>query len=201
MKIALFGREGRMGSTIRALIPEIEGIEESPLSLCDVMIDISSPQATAEVLDRALERRCPLVIGTTGLVSLDPLKAASKTIPLLYAPNFSLGILALKKAAECVTSLLEGATLHIIENHHLEKKDSPSGTALHLRESLGKGEIFSMRTPETIGTHTLIFTTLDEEITLTHRAKSRTLFARGALIAAQRLSSKPAGFYGLQDII
>ncbi|MEX0962085.1 MAG: dihydrodipicolinate reductase C-terminal domain-containing protein [Simkaniaceae bacterium] len=195
MKIGIHGKNGKMGQAITKCVGATYSFDE-----CEIIIDVSHPSALPGLIPIARKRKVPLVVGTTGFEDLSPLKNLSKELPLLYAPNFSLGILATLKAALLIKEIINPKTLYIIENHHLEKKDSPSGTALMLKNALGASDIFSLRTPETIGTHTLLFSNEEEEITLTHCSKSRMLFAKGALIAAKKLMKKPPGFYELSDL-
>jgi 4-hydroxy-tetrahydrodipicolinate reductase len=203
INIALHGQSGRMGQALSTLIAQDSELQLTSYADCDIIIDFSHPQALPALLERALASRRPLLIGTTGIQDRQPLIEASRQIPLLFSANFSLGVFALKQAAKAVADILgESALITLIEEHHTQKKDAPSGTALLLKESLQRTfPIFSLRTPGTIGNHTLMFSTEEEEITLTHRAKSRLLFARGALLAAKKLLSKPIGYYELQDII
>jgi len=198
MRVAIHKESGKMGQALLKAIAQNPHFERVPLGEESVTIDVSRPEGT---LDLLLTQSRPLVVGTTGHASLEPLKNCAQRVPVLYAPNFSLGILALKRAATAVQALLPEASCHIIETHHTEKVDKPSGTALMLEKSLKVDEVHSVRAVGNVGEHTLVFSTPNEEVTLTHRARSRALFAQGALIAAQKLLNMEPGFYELQDII
>jgi 4-hydroxy-tetrahydrodipicolinate reductase len=170
-----------------------------PFHLCDVIIDVSSIESTQEVLSLAVRHRKPLIIGSTGHDSA--LKAsitqASAHIPLLLSSNFSLGIALCKQLTRHLSQSLASYSIDIIETHHIHKKDSPSGTSLSLAQATGMPNIpiTSHRTGETIGEHTLVFTSPHEKIELKHTALSRDLFAHGALRAARWLAAQPCGLY------
>jgi 4-hydroxy-tetrahydrodipicolinate reductase len=172
---------------------------------CDVYIDASLPAALQSNLDAALAAKKPIVIAATGLSSSDivSIQRASLAIPIFHAPNFSLGMALLRKFAEQASALFHtDADIDLIETHHTQKKDSPSGSALLLAKTIGKPvNIHSIRSGKVVGEHTLIFNTPDERICLTHEAHSRDAFARGALAAARFLSSKPPGIYTMEDLI
>ena len=158
-------------------------------------------------LEIALAVKRPLVIGVTALPEETHtlIAKASQTIPIFYSPNFSLGIALLKKFAEFMAhSFHPNADIDLIETHHNQKKDAPSGTALSIAEALEekgkKPTLHSIRSGQTVGIHELIFNTAEEQISLTHTAHSRDAFARGALSAAAFLVKQPPGLYGMEDL-
>lgn len=175
---------------------------------CDLVLDVSVIQNLENTLTFACRAKKPLIIGTTGHdeKNLLRMKHAAQTIPLFYAPNFSLGIAALMHAVSMISRMCD-ADYTIDETHHIHKKDSPSGTALRLAEVIkaacGKDPlaIRSERVGTTIGDHTVTFSLEDEQITLSHRAGSRSIFAKGALKAAKFLASQSPGFYSMDELL
>ncbi len=193
----------------------------------DVAIDFSRPEATMAVLDLCLREGKPLVTGTTGLgeKEMGRLKEASRTIPVFYSRNMSLGVnlqIALVQAA--ARALGDAFDPEIVETHHNLKVDAPSGTALMLAEAIesvrdreselvfGRHEknkrrskaeigIHSLRGGNKAGEHTVYFLGTDEEIIITHRAGSKRVFAEGALKAASFLLTQEPGFYTMEDVI
>lgn len=196
-KIGLIGAEGRMGKTIAALHPIVPITRTTPRSSldCDILIDFSSHQALLE----NLSANKPIVIGTTGHLDFTPIHKAALHLPIFYAPNFSLGAALLNKLA-LLTSQHFPSDIDIIETHHTQKKDTPSGTALHLAKNLAHARIHSLRSGKVIGEHTLIFNNGDERLTLSHEVHSREAFARGALAAARFLYNKPPGLYTMDHL-
>jgi len=189
-----------MGTTLSQLIEKDEGLQET-VADADVVIDFSSPEGT----EKAIEMGKPLVCGTTALPqkTLSRLEELSKSVPVLYSPNFSLGIaLLFQTLEEMGEKLKKYSTPTIHETHHIHKKDTPSGTALKMAEILGIPpiEIESSREGEAVGIHQVDFLFPDEKLSLTHKAESREAFARGALTAAKFLFGKPAKFYSLRDL-
>ncbi len=177
----------------------------------DVVIDFSSPTGHALALHIALKQRSALLVGTTGLdpSTIAELRQASKLIPVLLAPNTSLGVAALSSAAASLASMLGSAfTCSIVEAHHSAKKDAPSGTALRLADAVRRGggqldhsHILSIRGGDTVGEHFIRFDGPGESIELTHRAVSRDLFARGAITAALWLKGRQPGWYTIDDVV
>ena len=227
VRIALFAPNGRMGQAIQAAITE-----DSTFELAndggEVLVDFSAPGALRQSLDRAISAGVPLLIGTTGLIDEhDALIAeAAKNIPILRAPNTSIGVALLTDLVERAARVLgpEAWDVEIVEAHHNKKADAPSGTALHLgravdtgrnmdaKEELGrsgtrlsreKGSIgyASIRGGTVAGDHDVLFLGPEERLILSHRAESRAIFARGALAAARFLKGKPAGLYSMRDVI
>jgi 4-hydroxy-tetrahydrodipicolinate reductase len=198
------------------------------LSVADVAIDFSLPQATSEVLDGVLASGTPLVIGVSGLdeALVRRIDFASQSIPLLYDRNMSLGIAVLDGLVrQAAASLGPEFEAEIHETHHVHKVDAPSGTALKLGESLAAarnqdfeavkkydpdglkrplkpGEIgFEVtREGEVPGEHTVVLYSDSERLELKHSVCGRRVFAIGALQAARWLIDQPAGLYRMSDI-
>ena len=194
----------------------------------DVIVDFSSPKVFDAMLDYALEKKIPAVVCTTGLSEeqIARLDAASESIAVLRSANMSLGInLLLKLVKEAAPTLAKaGFDIEIVERHHNQKKDAPSGTALALADSINesldeaceyiydRSDRMQKRDPKEIGisavrggtipgTHEVIFAGEDEVIELTHLAYSRNIFGKGALSAAKFLAGKSAKFYSMADVI
>jgi 4-hydroxy-tetrahydrodipicolinate reductase len=227
VRIALFAPDGRMGKAIQAAIAKEPGFQVDN-DHGDVLIDFSAPDALRASLDRAVSAGVPLLIGTTGLIDEhDALIAeAAKSIPILKAPNTSVGVALLADLTERAARILgpEEWDIEIVEAHHNKKADAPSGTALHLGASADKGRgggsevergrdgtglkrqqgaigYSAIRGGTVAGDHDVMFLGPDERIILSHRAESRAIFARGALAAAKFLKGKPAGLYSMRDVI
>ena len=193
------------------------------LQQADVAIDFSSGHATRASVEACRAARKPLLIGTTGFgAELDALlDAAARDIPLLVAANTSVAVAVLteltRRAAQALPREFD---IDILDLHHRQKPDAPSGTALALgaaaaqaRDAVlkprgtsvprGQGEIgiASVRAGDIVGEHTVLFCGAGEELLLTHRAFDRGIFARGALAAAQWLASRPPGRYGMREFL
>jgi 4-hydroxy-tetrahydrodipicolinate reductase len=199
------------------------------LAHCDAVIDFSATHTTIQVAQACAEAGKVLVIGTTGheLKEREQITRAAERIPLVFSPNYSVGVNTLfwltRKAAEILGPDFD---LEVVEMHHRLKKDSPSGTARHLAEILAEvrqldyseaarhgrvgivgertsGEIgvHAIRGGDVVGDHTVIYATPGERLELTHKASSRDTFARGALRAAQWAVNQPAGLYDMQDVL
>lgn len=176
----------------------------------DVVIDFSSDAGAQIAINLALRARCPLLIGTTGITDAtrEVLRSTSVQIPVLIAPNTSIGIAVMRHLVSQAARLL-AADFHISisEVHHTQKRDQPSGTALALADSVAKGqgtpfpvnEIKSIREGDVIGDHEVVFAGAGEVMTLRHHAEDRDLFALGAIRLAIWISKQPPGMYGLDD--
>lgn len=197
LKIGLIGASGRLGKVIATLHPITPITRTTPRQNlnCDILIDVSSSDA----LLTNLSAQKPIVIGTTGHKTLQPIQEAAKHLPIFYAPNFSLGMALLKKLSLIVHQNFP-SDIDLIEKHHKEKKDSPSGSALLLAQHLPNAKIHSVRSGKIIGEHTLTFNTPEESITLSHQVHNREAFARGALAAARFLVGKPPGLYTMEHL-
>ena len=173
----------------------------------DVAIDFSLPSGFDPVLALCLERGRPLVSGTTGLepAQRQALEQAAARIPLLWASNFSVGVAVLAELVERAAGALPGWDCDIVESHHVHKKDAPSGTALTLGESAGRGgaspRYASLRAGDIVGEHLVQYAGQGERIELVHRATSRDIFARGALQAASRLAGREPGLYTMRGLL
>jgi len=176
---------------------------------CDVLIEFTGISATLEHLEAAVRNKKAMVIGTTGFSKdeLEKIKDASKKIPVVFSPNMSVGANLLFKIAEETARALGGDyKAEIVEAHHDQKKDAPSGTAKRLGESVFKATgkmppIHSIRLGDIVGDHTVIFAGKGERIELTHRAHSRDALAKGALDAVKFLIGKKPGLYTMADVI
>jgi 4-hydroxy-tetrahydrodipicolinate reductase len=177
----------------------------------DVVIDFSSDAGAHAALQLALRSGAALLVGTTALTELTVslLRDAAKRIPVLLAPNTSLGVSVLARAAADAARALGAAfEVSIVEAHHSKKKDAPSGTALRLARAVTDAgapvapeQILAIRGGDVVGEHTVRFAGPGEYIELTHRATSRDVFVHGALRAAQWLRGKPAGWYSIEDVV
>ncbi|MEX0604814.1 MAG: 4-hydroxy-tetrahydrodipicolinate reductase [Marinobacter sp.] len=195
----------------------------------DVLIDFTFPDLTLENLSFCQEHGKQMVIGTTGLTESEKLQlgAASETVPVVFAPNMSVGVnVALNLLKTAAEALGDDYDVEIIETHHRHKKDAPSGTAVRMGEvvadALGRdlktcavygregftGErsrteigFETVRAGDVVGDHTVLFAGIGERIEITHKASSRMTFAKGAVRAAQWLADKPAGLYDMQDVL
>lgn len=173
------------------------GVVETDMENADVLVDVSHPDALSKHLANK-----PLIVGSTGhgKENMSALRQLSESVPVLFAPNFSLGIALLKSLVAQVQDKVQ-AKVHIHEVHHKNKKDSPSGTALMLAEALQDADVTAERIEGEVGTHEVHFHFGDEELILTHRAKSRDAFAKGALAAIKWIQSQPPGWYTMDNIL
>jgi 4-hydroxy-tetrahydrodipicolinate reductase len=177
----------------------------------DVVIDFSSDSGAREALAMALKLRAALLVGATALseLTVSALRDAAKTIPVLLAPNTSLGVAVLARAAADVARALgPGFEISIVEAHHSKKKDAPSGTALRLARAITQtgaaiapDQILAIRGGDVIGEHTIRFAGAGEYIELTHRATSRDVFVYGALRGAAWLARRTPGWYTMEDVL
>lgn len=177
-----------------------------------VLIDFTLPEGTMTLLEQCIQQKIPMVIGTTGLIENQKLKLkeAAETLPILFAPNMSLGVnlcYGLVKQAMQQTMLFQDKNISIVETHHKHKIDAPSGTALALGkviEDTGYDypiEYHSIRAGEVVGEHTVTLCLGGERIEITHKASSRKNFSDGAVCAARWLVTQPPGFYSMQDVL
>ncbi len=220
---ARFDRPGAIGD---GLVTQAEALD-----LCDVIIDFTQGEASAALATLVADRGAPaLVIGATGLTEAqraDITRAAAK-VPVVLSGNFSLGVNILTGLVRQAAGLLAAADydIEVFEAHHRRKVDAPSGTALMLGEAAAAGRGVSLaevkraardgitgpRTPgeigfsvlragDLIGEHSVIFASDDEVLTLSHSARDRGLFARGAVAAARWVAGRPPGLYDMQDVL
>ncbi len=195
----------------------------------DVIIDFTEPSSTLAHMEQAARQSKAMVVGTTGISNDQQrrIQQMAKEFACVLSPNMSVGVNLLFKVLSDVAKVTgEDYDVEISEMHHRHKKDAPSGTAMKMAriiadalnrnlDSVGvysrhgmvgkrkKGEIGiqSLRGGDVVGDHTIIFAGLGERIELTHRAHSRDNFARGALVAAQWVTSKEPGLYDMQDVL
>ena len=195
----------------------------------DVFIDFTRPEATLEYLSFCLKNNVPMVIGTTGFndIELKQIKSASDEIPILVSPNMSFGVNATMRLLEYATKIFgKDHDIEIIEAHHKDKVDSPSGTAIKMGEVIAnslnkdKNDIFnlnrsikqkkrvdgeigfsSIRAGKIIGDHTVLFASDSEIIKIEHNALDRSTFASGAIKAAEFIYDKDPGLYNMYDVI
>ena len=248
-RIIMHGCNGKMGQVITDIVagdPEAEivaGIDITgekrndypvfaDIDKCDVeadaVIDFSSYKATDKLLEWCAGKKLPLVVCTTGLSEeqIEKVKEYSKSYAILRSANMSLGINMLLKELKNVANVLApaGFDIEIVEKHHNQKLDAPSGTAIALADSINESlnmeynykydrtltkekrdpkeiGISSVRGGSIVGEHEVIFAGRDEVITITHTAYSKAIFANGAVSAAKFLSGKPAGLYDMGDVI
>lgn len=236
MKILLIGH-GRMGRLIEqtalAAGDEIAAVVDSSsldsLStlgpVADVVIDFSSPKALPAVADYIRTTGTPLLSGTTGYTADDlaVIAALGQYAPVMHSANYSVGVAVLRRVLEQISDVLKpDFDIEIVEAHHNQKADAPSGTAKLLlnaidpnheltpvygREGIcGKRDgkeigVHAIRGGTVAGTHTVSFFGADEELSFTHRATSRQIFVNGALHMARKLHKLPKGHYQLQDIL
>jgi 4-hydroxy-tetrahydrodipicolinate reductase len=227
VRIALFAPDGRMGQAIQTAIAQDPDVELDN-DRGDVLVDFSAPDALRQSLDRAVSAGVPLLIGTTGLIEEHEalIADAAKIIPILRAPNTSLGVALLADLTERAARVLgaDAWDIEIVEAHHNRKADAPSGTALQLGAAADRGRggespvergrdgtdlkreqgaigYSAVRGGTVSGDHDVMFLGPDERLILSHRAESRAIFARGALAAARFLRGKPPGLYSMRDVI
>jgi len=246
VKIIVCGAAGRMGTEIISLARDDQELElvgavdivapvAGPrfssqladfISLADVVVDFTTPAASLENLKTVQENRKALIIGTTGFSpkEVDRIVQAARDIAIVFSPNMSLGVNLLFSLAKEVTKTLPDYQVEILEFHHQQKKDAPSGTANKLAQIVAaeKGQrvnivygrqgitgprpateigVMALRAGDVVGEHTLYFVGEGERLEITHRATSRKCFAVGALRAAKWIVDKPAGLYSMGDVL
>lgn len=186
---------------------------------CNILIDFTNPIVALQHLEFCRERALGMVIGVTGFTAEQKaiIQAAAKNIPIVFAPNMSIGVNISFKLLNIAAQILNKKILNntvgvaIQEIHHKYKKDAPSGTALKMGEiiadawgqSLQEAEInfASARVGEVMGDHSVLFALNGEQIEIKHKTESRTIFATGALLAAKWLHHQPSGLYDMQDVL
>jgi len=249
VKIIIIGCNGRMGQMVTSIAEEYEDVKivagvdivnnrDNPYPVftgindCDtdasVIIDVSSANGIEERLNYAVDKQIPVIICSTGLsdTQLKQVTEASRKVAILRSANMSLGInLLIKLVKEAAVKLADnGFDIEIVEKHHNQKLDAPSGTAIALadavneelgdryeyvydrsqvRQKRGRQElgISAVRGGTIAGTHDVIFAGTDEVITLSHMAYSRAVFAKGCIVAAKFMKGKGAGYYDMADVL
>jgi 4-hydroxy-tetrahydrodipicolinate reductase len=199
IKIGLFGI-GKLGKEVLRLAPSFS-CQVVDLPAADILIDATFKDRVLENIRYAMSQKKPIVVATTGWY--EQLEEAQKLVEstggfCLYAPNFSPLVQKMIQLAPQFKS--EGLKISIEETHHIEKKDSPSGTALQLKEALGDVSISSIREGETIGKHKIVFQNGCEQLTLEHVATDRGVFAQGILQILPRISGRK-GFVHLRELL
>ena len=214
IKIFINGQSGKMGSSIADIATEqgdLNLIQDGHIKNADVLIDFSRPSSTLKILEDCLKLNIPMVIGTTGFnkAELSTIEEASKKIPILLAFNMSKGIFIIKKSIQDFLKSNSNKLKCIIEEvHHTEKVDSPSGTAIELKNVIEKADIAknisslnieSKRVQGVFGIHKVIFSSDSDYIEFKHEALSRKVFAEGAIEISKLISSKSPKMYELED--
>jgi len=215
-------RQGKQKVSISANLSDI-------IQTANVLVDFTQPDATLEHVKDAVQAKKAMVIGTTGLskAQMEELKEASHKIPIVQAPNMSVGMNVLFKLAEMLGAQLDDSyDIEIVEAHHRFKNDAPSGSALEIARRVASGRkvnfdetavygrkgftgerksgtigIHAVRGGDVVGEHTLNFLAQGEMIQLVHRASSRDAFACGALRAAKFIHDKRSGLFNMQDVL
>ena len=215
MNIAVVGC-GKMGRMIEAVCARREDVQIAgfvgrggcasfdELEEMDAALDFSHPDNLNGLLESAARRKIPLVIGTTGFSDAqgEAIREAGRSIPIVWADNFSVGVTVLGRlAAEAARMLGGGFDMEIVETHHRCKADAPSGTAKMLLRRVDPGGVHAVRGGTVAGEHRLYFFGPMEELELRHRADSREIFALGALRAAAFATRAPNGLYDMDDVI
>ena len=248
-RVIMHGCNGRMGQMITGIVendPDVEivaGVDVSDhiqnsypvfksISECDaqadVIIDFANASAVDVLLEYAAGRQIPVVLCTTGLseAQLEHMKQASEKVAILKSANMSLGINTIMKLLKEITPLFaeSGFDIEIVEKHHNQKLDAPSGTALALADSVNEAldneyeyvydrsqrrekrpkkeiGISAVRGGSIVGDHDVIFAGMDEVVTISHTANSRAVFGKGAVAAAKFLANKGPGMYDMSDVI
>ena len=248
-RVIMHGCNGRMGQMITGIVandPDVDivaGVDVSDhiqnnypvyksISECDaqadVIIDFANASAVDVLLEYAAGRQIPVVLCTTGLseAQLEHMKQASTKVAILKSANMSLGINTIMKLLKEITPLFveSGFDIEIVEKHHNQKLDAPSGTALALADSVNEAldneyeyvydrsnrrekrpkkeiGISAVRGGSIVGDHDVIFAGMDEVVTISHTAYSRAVFGKGAVAAAKFLAGKGPGMYDMSDVI
>lgn len=229
LNVAVIGAGGRMGKEIeqalvqsgdmipfagvvrqgsaKGFVHSVNSLKNEFLKQADVWIDFSSVEAFDQNVKHAIALKKPLVSGITGLsaTQIKSLTTAGKKIPLLWSPNMSFGIAALKKALS-IASELRDFDFQIEELHHRHKKDKPSGTAIHLQKALVANTKTEVPEPVAIrgggifGVHKVWMMSEEETLCFEHQALNRRVFATGAIRAARWLAARKTGLYTMDDL-
>lgn len=237
LKIGITGASGRMGQAVRAAVEEMEGVSVGALhdqgedlgvflQQSEVVIDFTTAAFSAELVRGVREAGVALVMGTTGQEESlrQEIEAVAEEVPLIWEPNFSVGVHTLFWLTRQAARILGGGGYdrEVIEMHHRHKIDAPSGTARGLLDILLEEEegvlqhgregmvgpreareigMHTLRGGDVVGDHTVIFAGEGERVELTHKASSRATFARGAVRAAHWLEGRKAGRYHFAEVL
>ena len=208
---------------------KITSDKEMAFRKADTIIDFSSPKSTLETVKYATKLKKKLVIGTTGLSAnqVSKIKSASRKTAIVFAPNMSIGVNLLMELVNKVSNILfsNNTSVEILDIHHKNKKDAPSGTALALGTAVAKGKNFNLKNKSTmkpnktrkkqlgkinfyckrqgniVGDHSVVFTNNGEEIELKHRGFNRSIYSIGAIKAVIWLSKQKKGFFNMSDVL
>jgi len=191
-------------------IVSFDFIENKELWISSVIIDFSEAFFSLKLLKQAVTKKIPMIIGTTGFdeAQHEKIKEASKQIPLVLAPNTSLGITVLKEMLYAVKNHLDSHKIEIIEKHHKDKKDLPSGTSKDIAKFIEnnlhseKISIESIREDESTGEHSVSLLKEHEALTISHKVTNRSVYSEGALLAAVWLDGMRdfPGLYHMSDV-
>jgi 4-hydroxy-tetrahydrodipicolinate reductase len=216
LKIVVAGRTGRMSRALVHAISEAEGMtllgtigrNDDPLPLiakAEALIDFTTPKASVALAALCAQARIVHVLGTTGFGKDDETKirAAARHAVIVKSGNMSLGVNLLAALVKQAARALPGFDLRILEMHHRNKVDAPSGTALMLGEASGRGDVpyASLRAGSVVGEHTAILAGPGERLELKHVAEDRAIFAQGALAAAKWGQGRKPGLYAMADVL
>ncbi|MEW5995455.1 MAG: 4-hydroxy-tetrahydrodipicolinate reductase [Candidatus Zixiibacteriota bacterium] len=247
IKIIVCGASGRMGSEIVSLAQNDSALELGGavdlvsaagcrarfssrladfISETDVVIDFTTPSASCQNLEIVRQNKKALILGTTGFspTDVERITDAAKIIPIVFSPNMSIGVNLLFSLIRNIARILPDYEVEILEFHHNQKKDAPSGTASKLARIVAeeKGQntsivygrqgitgprptqeigVMALRAGDVVGEHTVYFVGEGERLEITHRAQSRKCFAAGALAAAKWIFAKPAELYSMGDVL
>jgi 4-hydroxy-tetrahydrodipicolinate reductase len=233
MKLAIAGLSGRMGQAIASVADGahtlIDADDAAAAANAEAMIDFSRPDYSLKMLEFACKHKMPFVSGTTGFSDAQQTQfhEAASTIPVFWASNMSVGVaLVAKLVREAAAALPDAYDIEILEMHHRDKVDAPSGTALTLGQAAAKGRgvdfdayktlsregdtgarakgnigFATLRGGRVIGDHRVLFAGEHDIIEITHRSQSRAIYAEGALRAAAWLKDQPARFYAMEDLL
>lgn len=247
MNIGVVGIHGKMGGLLASAIEKQDGLtllygvdalrteplgsvpvfatlEEAPLA--DIVIDFSHHLQLSKTIAYGKQYHIPLVIGTTGYSELQyqELLSASQITPIFFSQNYSVGLYIMRQALQTIQSMAQDFDIEIIERHHNQKIDAPSGTAKMLLETLQSSQVqsyqvipgrhgvvgkrskqeiglHSIRGGSITGTHEVLFASTGEQIQLIHTAESKEVFVSGALKAAFFVYQKPAGLYHMSHLL
>jgi 4-hydroxy-tetrahydrodipicolinate reductase len=250
VRVAIAGAGGRMGGALLEAARATDGVMlgaaldvkagtrgdvaigtdvAAALRAADVLIDFTRPEGTLAHVAACRQAKRGMVIGTTGFAApqLAAIREAAREIPIVLAPNMSVGVNVMLKLVELAAKALgPDYDIDVFEMHHKLKVDAPSGTALKLGEvaaaaretNLERDGVFARqghtgerkagtigfavaRGGDVVGDHTVYFAGIGERIEITHRSSSRATYAQGAMRAAKFVASKPSGLYGMEDVL
>ena len=216
MNLIIVGYKGRLGSQIfdKARVNHnVIGIDKDgdifnlEGTKIDAIIDVSCAENSLKTAKYAKEHKIPLIVGCTGHTKsqIEEILSIKDTTAVMICPNFSIGICCF---VEAIKQILKGPVTdaYILEKHHKNKKDSPSGTAKMLENIILSSpatmhETISIRQNNIVGEHKVEFYFENEHIVLSHSAESRDCFASGAILALEQIANKPTGIYELKDFL